>query len=300
MDKKTFIKEYNNFLLYLDVERNVSKNTYKSYFLDLQQLHSFWEHIESNYNYPLSLAIVCEKWLLDLYHKKIKKASIARKISCLKSFQSYVSSMDIPLTLKLIRPKLDKKLPTYFSQEEIVHLLDKITLNTKDFIRDRAILETFYATGIRCNELIQITMNDINFTYKTIFITGKGNKQRIVLFGKIAKKRILEYINEYRNNIKNPTPYLFLNQKGNKLTARQIQKMFTLFSHHLTIKKSLTPHKLRHSFATHLLNAGMDLRSLQELLGHASLNTTERYTHVSTKDLQNAYKNLHPSKDIFK
>jgi site-specific recombinase XerD len=163
-------------------------------------------------------------------------------------------------------------------------------------IRDRAIIELFYATGVRCSELTSIQLTDINFDQKTILIMGKGSKERLVLFGNKAKEAILKYIQTERaQDLKKQEQIaLFLTQVGTPLTSRIVQQIFQRISKNLPFKKVLTPHKLRHSFATHLLNAGMNLRALQELLGHASLGTTERYTHISAKDLHDLYKNMNP------
>ena len=181
--------------------------------------------------------------------------------------------------------------------QEIFYLLD--TVQDKDLpshrpIRDKAIFELLYATGIRCAELTQIRLEDINFQEKTILIKGKGRKQRYVLFGEKAKAKIIQYMNAERFTHDKGNSILFLNRQGESLTNRMIQMILTMFGKFLTVKKQLTPHKVRHSFATHLLNAGLDLRSLQELLGHQSLSSTEKYTHVTTKDLQTMYNTIHP------
>lgn len=291
------IEKKADFLVYVQVERNLTQNTYKSYASDLHQFFSFWEKISTETEHGVMIKTALERFLIHLFHKKTQKSSIARKISCFTSFERFLKSCGIYIELKLTRPTIEKKLPTYLTVDEISYLLDTVQdsdLASSRPIRDKAIFETFYATGIRCSELTKITIEDINFTEKTILINGKGRKQRYVLFGEKAKSKILQYIKEERiyNDRGNTT--LFLNHKGTGLTSRSIQKIFTMFSKFLTVRKHLSPHKIRHSFATHLLNAGLDLRALQELLGHQSLSSTEKYTHVTTKDLQNMYDTLHP------
>ena len=291
------VEKKEEFLVYLEVERNLTKNTYTSYSCDLNQFLTFWNKINKDGKQEYTLRTAIERFLVFLFHKKTQKSSIARKISCFKSFERFLKSCGIDITLKLTRPRLDKKLPTYLNIDEIFFLLDSLPdkkLPTQRPIRDKAIFETFYATGIRCSELTNIKIDDINFSEKTIVITGKGRKQRLVLFGEKAKSKIIEYMSSERLQDDRGNKTLFLNYKGTELTSRSIQRIFTMFSKFLVVKKHLSPHKIRHSFATHLLNAGINLRALQELLGHQSLSSTEKYTHVTTKDLQEMYDTLHP------
>lgn len=288
-----------DFLMHLDVERNVALNTYKSYQYDLNQFFRFWHKQEETLKAPLPIQHALEKFFVFLYHKKVQKSSIARKIACFQSFAKYLHSCNIVINFKLTSPRIDKKLPTYLTIDEITHILDKLDNSafvSKRPIRDRAVIEILYATGIRCSELTNMILHDINFDQKTILITGKGNKQRIVLFGNKAKQKLLEYIQVERikDLPEHPTNAVFLTQLGTPMNSRLVQLMLQTLSRRLPFKKILTPHKLRHSFATHLLNAGMNLRALQELLGHASLSTTEKYTHITTKDLHELYRNINP------
>lgn len=290
-----------DFLMHLDVERNVALNTYKSYQYDLNQFFRFWQTHEQKAKSAISIQLALEKFFVYLYHRKVQKSSIARKIACFQSFAKYLQSCNIPINFKLTSPRLDKKLPTYLTIDEISYILDKLedeAFASKRPIRDRAVIEILYATGIRCSELTGMTLKDINFDQKTILITGKGSKQRIVLFGDKARKKLLEYIQVEREKDlpDHPTDAVFLTQLGTPLNSRLVQLMLQTLSRKLPFKKILTPHKLRHSFATHLLNAGMNLRALQELLGHASLSTTEKYTHITTKDLHELYRDMNPMK----
>ena len=174
-----------------------------------------------------------------------------------------------------------------------------IFLNTAN-LNNKAIFETFYATGIRCSELINITLGDIDFKHKTMRISGKGRKERIVLFGNKAKNKIEQYVKTERNGSDSPETTLFLNYRGNKLTTRSVQRVFAMFRQFLKIDKPITPHKIRHSFATHLLNQGVDLRVVQELLGHKTLASTEKYTHVSLEDLARMCDSIHPINKMLK
>ncbi len=291
------LEKKEEFLVYVQVERNLADNTYKSYSSDLHQFFTFWKQHNDQTKKDVSIKTALDHFFVQHFYKKTQKSSIARKISCFTSFERFLKSNGINLNLQLTRPKVEKKLPTYLTVQEIFHLLDTVKdeeLPSHRPIRDKAIFEVLYATGIRCAELTRIRIEDINFDEKTILITGKGRKQRYVLFGEKAKAKILQYINAERFMNDRGNSVLFVNPQGESLTNRTIQMIFTMFGKFLTIKKQLTPHKIRHSFATHLLNAGLDLRALQELLGHQSLSSTEKYTHVTTKDLQNMYNTIHP------
>ena len=297
MQYQQALEKKEEFLVYVQVERNLTDNTYKSYGSDLRQFFNFWKKHNQTTGQDVTIKTAFEHFFVQHFYKKTQKSSIARKISCFTSFERFVKSNGINLNLQLTRPKVEKKLPTYLTVQEVFHLLDTIKdsdLPSHRPIRDKAIFEVLYATGIRCAELTQIRLEHINFEEKTILIMGKGRKQRYVLFGEKAKVKIIEYMRAERFVNDRGNSILFVNPQGESLTNRTIQKILTMFSRFLTVKKHLTPHKVRHSFATHLLNAGLDLRALQELLGHASLSSTEKYTHVTTQDLQNMYNTIHP------
>lgn len=288
-----------DFLTYLDVERNSALNTYKSYQYDLGQFFTFWKSYQEKNGVDIQLQEALEAFFMHLYTAGIQKSSIARKVGCFKSFEKYMHSCNVDIHLRLITPRIEKKLPTYLSLDEIHYLLDGMSdevLDSHRPQRDRTVLEVLYATGVRCSELCDIKLLDINFDQKTMLITGKGDKQRMVLFGEKAKVRMLQYIQDERlKDIgSKKIDYLFVTREGDPLQDRGVQRILNRFSRKLGSKKQITPHKIRHSFATHLLNAGMDLRALQELLGHASLATTERYTHISAKDLKELYTTINP------
>lgn len=297
MRLEEFIAKKDEFLTHLEVERNLSSHTIRAYASDLNQCAIFWDSLTAHEKDSLTMRSIIERFLVSLYYKKIDKNSIARKFSCLKSFEKYVKKQGIILNLNLKRPRLDKKLPLFLSIDEIFHVLD--TVDDKDLptmypLRDKAIFELMYATGIRCSELIAIKIVDIDMTNKTIRIKGKGRKERLVLFGEKAKERINSYCAHERPVPASPLEALFLNHAHDGLTSRSVQRIIAHFRRVLPIDKQITPHKLRHSFATHLLNKGTDLRIVQELLGHKTLASTERYTHVSLEDLAKTCDATHP------
>jgi integrase/recombinase XerC len=298
MDQKNFSNHVPEFLDYVKIERNLSAHTHRAYAGDLKQLINFWQTVEKREKEPASLHQVIERFFVALYHKKIDKSSIARKISCLHSYEKFVEKRhNIILDLKLTRPRTDKKLPVYLSVDEVFYLLDTISpeqMPTPYPLRDKAIFELLYATGIRCSELINIKMKDVNFNEKTIIIYGKGRKERMVLFGDPCRKKLLNYISHERAIIRNNAEHLFLNYRNEPLTTRSIQRICGMFREFLQVKRAITPHKLRHSFATHLLHQGADLRTVQELLGHKTMASTEKYTHVSLERLTTLCTEKHP------
>jgi integrase/recombinase XerC len=293
-----FNEKIKDFFSYLETERNVSAHTVRAYKSDLGLFVNFWRHLSTSDQAHITMHHVIERYLLNLFYKKINKSSIARKFSCLRSFEQYlIMAHDIHLNLKLQRPRVDKKLPIYISITEMVYLLDNIPhsdLPTRYPLRDTAILELFYATGVRCSELVNISFADINSDTMTIRIAGKGRKERFVLFNKKAQEKIEKYSAFERNVPKTLQEKIFVNYKNTPLTPRSIQRIIAMFRPFLKTQHSLTPHKIRHSFATHLLTKGADLRIVQELLGHQALTSTERYTHVSLDELKKSCTKHHP------
>lgn len=303
MNIKEFEEHKEAFLLQLKAERNFSEHTLRAYFLDLNQFTTFWSNLPEIDKKNLGLRQVIERHLIALFYKKISKASIARKFSCFTSFERFLKSKNIELNLNLKRPRIDKRLPIYFSVDELFHILDTIkneSLPTRHPIRDKAIFELLYATGVRCSELVNMAIEDVDMSAKTIRILGKGKKERVVLFGDKAKEKILEYYAKERPKIIDSTEAVFLNYRYQKLTSRSVQRIVKMFRAFLPIDRPLTPHKLRHSFATHLLNEGADLRTVQELLGHKTLATTEKYTHVSLESLSKLCEGVHPINTMIK
>ncbi|HRN77982.1 MAG TPA: tyrosine-type recombinase/integrase [Candidatus Dependentiae bacterium] len=303
MNLEQFKSKKKEFLTYLQVERNLSDHTLRAYEGDLRQFITFWEYLAPAEQKSLGLRQIIERYLVGLFYKKIDKSSIARKFSCFKSFTHFLQSQGIKIDLNLKRPRLDKKLPVYLSIDEMFHLLDSVNNNelpTRYPLRDKTILELLYATGVRCSELISMRLCDIDMDNKTIRVSGKGKKERIVLFGDKAKDKLAEYILTERPAAKKQDEPLFLNYRKEPFTARSVQRVIEMFRKFLKIDRHITPHKIRHSFATHLLNQGVDLRVVQELLGHKTLASTEKYTHVSLDDLARMCDALHPINTMLK
>jgi site-specific recombinase XerD len=294
----TEFKNYSqDFLLYIKVERNLSKNTCRSYNSDLKLFEEFWAKIQASEPEELPFTQVIERYFVQMFHKKIDKSSVARRISCFTSFKRFLKSINVQLKFSLQRPRTDKKLPIYLTVDEIFYLLDTVKnedLPTQRPLRDKAIFEVLYATGIRCSELCNISIGNIDFTNKIIRIMGKGRKERLALFGSKAHTKILEYLEHERPKAHSFAEKLFVNCRNEPLDPRSIQRIIGMFGTFLPVKKIITPHKIRHSFATHLLNQGVDLRTVQELLGHQNLSSTEKYTHVSAQQLTEMCDALHP------
>lgn len=299
-----FLEKKEAFLIHLDVERNLSAHTIRAYEGDLRAFADFWQTKTTEADRKeLGFRQILERYLVSLYYAKIDKRSIARKYSTFTSFTKFLKTYGITIDLQLKRPRINKKLPVFLSIDEIFYLLDSIKpeeLPSRSPLRDQAILELLYATGIRCSELVAIRIQDLNLQEKTILIQGKGNKERMVLFGKKAKNKVQEYLLKERLPVLKHEEALFINNRKGPLTTRTVQRIIEMFRKFLKIDKQLTPHKIRHSFATHLLNQGTDLRVVQELLGHKTISSTEKYTHVSLDDLTRMCNDIHPVKRMLK
>ena len=237
-------------------------------------------------------------YLEELNKQNEKPTSIRRKISTLKSFykylykNNYIDKKDYPLN-KTVYPKVEKRLPKFIYYNDLLEILDESTRD-KDGIRDRLIIEMLYATGVRVSELVNIKYNDIDFNNRRIRVCGKGNKERIVYYGEYAEDVLKEYMNTH---IKNDNGYVFINSKGGQLTTRGVRYIIDNIMNRLSVKVHVTPHVLRHTFATDMLNNGCDIKVVQELLGHASLQTTEVYTHVTNERLKEVYYSCFPRRD---
>lgn len=291
-------KEINKFLDYISIEKNYSNYTKDNYLEDLNDFLSFLKSEEINKWRDVDYAIV-RLYLRKMYDKKYSKKTIARHISTLRSFFKYLLKEDIisnnPMTL-ISNPKQDKKLPTVLNYEEVEEILNIPDKNTDIGLRDALILELLYSSGIRVSELVSITTDNINKNKKTIKILGKGNKERYVLYGSKCAELIDQYIYSSRENLigNKSHKYLLVNKDGNKLTTGGIRYILERVLKEGGVKLKISPHTLRHTFATHLLNNGADLKSVQELLGHENLKTTQIYTHVSNDRLRGVYLHTHP------
>ncbi|MFH0925134.1 MAG: site-specific tyrosine recombinase/integron integrase [bacterium] len=296
-----------NFIDCLKYEKGYSELTIKSYQSDLEQFYNFLLK-NTNFKNQLDVDLINKidnhtivSFLGYLHREALKKSSIARKLACLKSFFKFLCQKNYikhnPIEL-IATPKQEKKLANFLDLEEIFILLSS-EINSFWELRDLTILELFYATGIRISELASLSVADIDIDEEIIRIKGKGKKERIVIFGTNAKKRLSEYLVQKNQkevegskiNFDNP---LFINKDGKRLSVRGVFYIVKKHVNKTGILHHVSPHTLRHTFATHLLNAGADLRFIQELLGHSSLSTTQRYLHISVDKLLDVYNKAHP------
>ena len=290
------MKHLENFLKYIDLEKKDSKYTTLNYRLDIEEYLGYCK--DKSINFETISYKQARNYINYLYDQKNDKAStISRKISALRTFYRYLESVGIEnYSFSLLKlPKKGKRLPKYFEYNELEELFDVPDINDPLGQRNRLILEMLYASGVRVSELVNIKLEDINDSTKTIKILGKGNKERIAYYNDITSKYLKKYLKDGRSILNvNNTNYLFLNYKGGKLTARGVEKILNNIIEETALNKHITPHMLRHSFATHLLNEGCDLLSVQELLGHASLSATNIYTHITNDRLKEIYLKTHP------
>lgn len=279
------MKEIDNFLYFLKKELNYSDYTIKNYQLDLTD---FFKYVsKSNIDFLNIKNTHVRGYLKYLDTCNLKNTTISRRISALRTFYNYLLEKGFVksnIFLNVKNPKLEKKLPNYLNYTEIEELLASIDTRTDEGLERRLLIEMFYSTGCRVGEMVNVKISDIDFYNKTIKVMGKGSKERIVYYGDYASK----YLEDYLKN-KDKKGYLFTNKRGEKLTIEEVEYIVRDIMKHISIKTHVTPHTLRHTFATHLLNNGADIRTVQELLGHANLSTTGIYTHVSSDRLKDAY-----------
>ena len=292
-----FNDKIEDFLTYLLMDKKYSSNTIDSYKRDLFKYRDFvCKELKKNINELKKEDL--KSYLSYLNKDKLNSKTISRNISSIRSFYKFllIENYVISNPIELIElPKLKKILPTVLSEDEINQLLD-INLTDDYSFRNKAMLELMYATGLRVSELINLKIHDIDLDNALLRTLGKGSKERIIPIGDYAIKYIREYLNNHRNNLikfKN-NDYIFLNNHGKQLTRQGFFKILKKIAKEKNIKTPFSPHTLRHSFATHLLNNGADLRSIQELLGHSDISTTQIYTHINNKRLQENYNNFHP------
>lgn len=291
-------KVIDSFITYLEVEKSYSFYTIKNYQEDLKSFMAFLSKENIDHLKDIDFRVI-RLYLKTLYDKNYAKKTISRHISSLRSFYKYLlkegKTKSNPMIL-ITNPKQDKLLPSFLYYNELEKLL-KLP-NQKEPIgqRDALALEMLYSTGIRVSELVSIKVNDIHSFDNKIRIIGKGNKERFVLFGGVCRKLLDLYINDGRNKILkgNQNQYLFLNDNGNKISTRGIEYIVDKVVKLSGLQTHISPHTLRHTFATHMLNEGADLKSVQELLGHENLSSTQIYTHVSNERLRSVYLNSHP------
>lgn len=289
------------FVMHLQVERNASLETIRNYRSDLHQLTHFLQRTKQKAKPVRTDTITSDDIRAHLHYldqQGEKASSLARKLACLRSFFRFLvreEHLQKNPTEHLRSPKLPKPLPRVLTKDDAAALMEFPTGHSPLSLRDRALLETMYSTGARVSEVVGINLHDLNQTDGIVCVRGKGRKERMVPIGDLA----LHAIHEYRKSLPPParsghlSSPMFLNHRGGRITTRSVARMVARYSSRL-IGGAVSPHALRHSYATHLLDEGADLRSIQEMLGHASLSTTQKYTHVAMDQLLAAYDNAHP------
>jgi integrase/recombinase XerC len=284
-------KYIDQFIDFLKAEQGVSPHTLRAYTKDLTELSLFLKKKPKDID---NLDI--RSFLASLHHKKLKKSSISRKLATVRSFfkflhrEGYVKKNPAKLVSS---PKVPKNLPRFLTIDEAFSLMASPQGETFRPTRDKTILELLYSSGLRVSELTLLNIGDLDIKESLIRVKGKGRKERIVPIGSKAMEAIQNYLPE-RISLKKKSPALFLNNLGGRLTQRSVRRILLYYSRMINLKGGLSPHTLRHTFATHLLHEGADLRSIQELLGHSSLSTTQKYTHVDIRHLTEVYDKAHP------
>ncbi len=295
------VKEFSQYLKY---ERQASEHTHKNYLVDLTQFMAFLSRrfpdrmIDNAQGWSRVDAQVVREYLNELFGTKTT-TSIARKLASLRTFFQFCMRrgwIDKNPAKEVASPKIPKRVPKFLTVDEVEALLKAPDSIDMLGLRDKAILETLYASGLRVSELVGLNVKDLDLSEGMVRVMGKGKKERLVPVGSKACQWIKRYV-EVRPTLdpsNDGNGALFINRQGGRLTARSIERLVTKYLKRCGIQKTVTPHVLRHTFATHLLNAGADMRGIQELLGHASLSTTQKYTHVSVDKMMNVYDQAHP------
>jgi integrase/recombinase XerC len=284
------------FLRHLERERNVSPHTLRAYEQDLAQ---FAEHLAEELGRegaPRDVDhLLIRSFLARLHRRGLAKTSAARRLASLRTFFRYLCREGILKTnpaRTLLSPRLERRIPVHLDEADVAALLD-VPGDSGPARRNRALLELIYGTGIRCAELVGLDLDDVDLDERMVRVLGKGRKERIVPFGRRAQSALIDYL-PARKALPGSNPALFRNRNGGRLTDRYVRKLFSDRVHAIALRRRVSPHTLRHSFATHLLERGADLRAIQELLGHTSLSTTQRYTHVNARHIIEIYQKTHP------
>jgi integrase/recombinase XerC len=296
--------ELRAFLAYLRLNRGASPHTVAAYASDLDQFRQFLFKVEKRDDFPVEQIdrLTIREWMAGL-HDDHKKTSVARKLASLRTFFQFLireGKLESNPAKLVATPKIERKLPNHLSMEDAVRFIETPDVGTDLGKRDRAILEFLYATGIRVGELVGIDISDVDLRERTVRVTGKRKKQRIVPFGEPAAQAVVNYLETSRGIFLAQCPEaertnaLFLHRRGGRLTTRSVGRMIDKYIKHCADIHAISPHSLRHTFATHLLDSGADLRDIQELLGHARLSTTQIYTQVSMEKMIEVYDKAHP------
>ena len=291
-----------SFFIYLESEKNLAFKTIKAYNNDWID---FYDFLEKGMAINLAAAeidvidhLLMRKYLAQMNRRALQKSTIARRLAAIKSFFRYAVKKEIitqnPLE-NVATPKIPKKLPRYLEQKEMSEVLEQPSALTDDGVRDKAILELLYGAGVRVSELVQLDLDSIDLSYGYVRVTGKGNRERLVPIGGLAVTALQRYIGDVRPRWDiNVQKAVFLNRKGGRLSDRTVRSLARKYCHMAGTKEVISPHGFRHSFASHLLDNGADLRVVQELLGHKKISSTQIYTHVSRAKLRKVYHLAHP------
>jgi integrase/recombinase XerC len=289
---------FNRYVNYLEAEKRASRYTVRNYTTDLLGFFDFLKAKEISSLKEVDRHVLRD-YLSFLMEQGFVKASIARKLSAIRSFYRYLLREGMVNTNPVAStssPKLDKRLPSFLTPEEVVRLLQAPDLSTPQGLRDRALMELLYASGLRVSELVNLDVEQVNFDTYEIRVWGKGSKERVVLMGIPAAEALNTYLSQGRPKLLGDkrSRALFVNRYGGRLIARSVQRLLEKYASLAGINKRVYPHLLRHTFATHLLDGGAGLRVVQELLGHASLSSTQIYTHVTKSQAKKVYLSAHP------
>lgn len=292
------IQAIKRFKRFLQVEKGLSPNSIYSYTYDLKKFSDFLLSMNKTI-LNASQDDIQQFLVFEKNNKNNSSRTLARSLAAIRQFYNFISdkieNIDNP-TVKIESPHIEKTLPDFLTSQEINRLFGSISEIDIYELRDKAIFELLYSCGLRISEAIEILYGNIDFENSYIKVTGKGNKERIVPFGEEAKRLLKKYLSESRPNIigNRESEFLFISKKGSKLNRKSVWRLLKNYVVRTKINKNITPHTLRHSFATHLVENGMDLRSVQELLGHVDISTTQVYTHLAKKKLQDIHKDFHP------
>lgn len=295
-------KDTDQFILYLREQRGYSEHTIRNYQSDLAQFVTFLnrgstEAMDTATADPRNI----RQYLADLYIRN-RRSTIARKLSAIRSFFRFLerrNKVEGNPAVEVATPKLEKPIPSYLPVDDVFRLLDRRERLTPLSLRNLAMLEVLYSSGLRVSELVSLNMENIDFHNRLVRVIGKGRKERIVPIGRRALQAVREYLDASqrfrpKNELRSGGVPLFINRQGGRLSARSIARIVKRYAHESGLPSDVSPHSMRHTFATHMLDGGADLRAVQELLGHASLSTTQKYTHVSLDRLMEVYDKAHP------
>lgn len=297
-EKEIVFYEISDFKYYLQNEKRASKNTISAYITDINMYAEFMKKYQNVFDVQDIEREHINKYILSLKRKELSKQSISRKVIAIKEFHKFLYTENItrdnPASL-IETPKADKALPVVLSKDEIEKMLSSIPTIKATDIRNKAMLETMYAAGLRITELLDLKLSNLHLREKYMIIIGKGDKERMVPLGEMAIMWLRKYIETAREElIKKSTDLLFFNYKGDKMSRQGFYKFIVNLAKECGITKEISPHTIRHSFATHLLEGGVDLRIVQEILGHEDISTTQIYTHIDKSKLKDMYDNTHP------